>query len=115
VRRSGNRSQRADSQLDLGRQGCGFALDVAVEPVAVLAVDSDSHPSIGALVNLIIPLRPAGDQPQSQLDPMPEPAWRSDVEIEDTVVRTCGRVKMRFAPQLDSLLPTSVAGRRRSA
>jgi hypothetical protein len=76
VRRSGYRSRRAERQLHLGRQVWGFAADVAVEPVAVHAVDPVSHPSIGALVNLIIPLRLVGDQPQSQLDPMPEPARR---------------------------------------
>jgi len=50
VRHSGNRSGRADRQragLDLGRQGGGFAADAAVEPVVVLAVDADSHPSAG--------------------------------------------------------------------
>jgi len=45
MRRSGNRSRRADRQragLDLGRQGGGLAADVAIEPVVVLAVDADS-------------------------------------------------------------------------
>ena len=103
MRCSRNRCRRANRQcagLDLGRQAGGFTYDVAVELIVVLAIDPDPHPSAGVLVNLVIPLRLAGDQPQSQLDPMPEPAWRGDLEIEDTVVRTRARDQSEVASQL---------------
>src|SRR4030095_14952032 len=54
----------------------------------------------GVLANLVIPPRPVGDQPQSQLDPMPEPAWRGDVAVEHTVVRTRAQAQGEVAPQL---------------
>jgi hypothetical protein len=115
VRRPENRCRRADGQcagLDLGRQGCGFAADVAVELAVGLAVDPNRHPSAGVLVNLVIPLRLAGDQPQTQLDPVPESAWRGDVEIQDALVRTRARSQGRVAPSLPTLPATqNVASR----
>jgi hypothetical protein len=67
----------ADGQgtwLDLRVEDGGLTDDVAVELVVVLAVDHDPYSLSGVLVDLVILLGASGEESQSELGPVPEPA-----------------------------------------
>jgi hypothetical protein len=86
--------------LDLRVEGGGLADDVAVELVVGLPVDADLHSLSRVLVDLVILLGASGDEPQCDLDPVPESAWGG--------MQRSRRPSSGLAPGIKMRLPRSV-------